>query len=37
MLFKVAKECVIRTVCLAVGVALVGAVFIAPYIVGQNK
>lgn len=37
MLFKVARECVIRGVCAVAGVALLGAVIIAPYLVRQNK
>ena len=37
MLIKIAKECVVRSACLAAGVALIGVVFIAPYIIGRNK
>ena len=37
MLIKLAKECVIRGACLVAGVALVGAVLVAPYIVGNGK
>ncbi len=37
MLIKIARECVIRGVCVIAGVALVGAVFVAPYFIRQNK
>jgi hypothetical protein len=37
MLAKITKECVVRGACLIVGVALIGAVIVAPYFVGRGK